>query len=142
MDRKEFAIPKICGSINGHTIKEVETQFSDAQKNGIDMLEWRIDFMASTNAEFMAKKEEIRDCIKIFEECGKPIILTLRSASEGGLFHGDTAGYFKILKEMVGSFEFCMVDIEYARWIERGNIRADILPFNGSGIIVSHHDFN
>ncbi len=142
MDRKEFAIPKICGSINGQTVKAVGIQFSDAEKKGIDMLEWRIDSMASTYAEYIGKKKEIRDCIRIFEECGKPIILTLRSACEGGLFYGDTAGYFKILKEMVESFDFCMVDIEYARWMELGNIRDGNLPFNGIGIIVSHHDFN
>jgi len=141
MDKKEFAIPKICGSINGQTLKAVEKQFSDSEKTGIDMLEWRIDPMVFTYEDFIDKKRKIRDCIKMFEKCKRPIILTLRSAVEGGYFKGDTSEYFKIIKEMLESYEFSMVDIEYARWMQHRNADHGILPGKNSARIASHHDF-
>ncbi|HKL11275.1 MAG TPA: type I 3-dehydroquinate dehydratase [Clostridia bacterium] len=141
MDKKEFAIPKICGAINGQTVKSVEIQFSVAEKTKIDILEWRIDSMAFTYEDFIDKKGKIKDCIKIFKESRKPIILTLRSSLEGGLFVGDTNEYFRILEDMVESFNFSMVDIEYSRWMEWKNRQGGILPLNNTDIIVSHHDF-
>ncbi|SRR6056297_4014093 len=141
MDKKEFATPKICGSISGRTAKAVERQFAHAEKTGIDMIEWRLDSMAFTYEDYMNEKSTIRECIKIFEESPKPIILTLRSSVEGGLFNGCTKEYFHILKEMGGSLGFSMVDIEYARWMDWENGPGGILPCSNSARIVSHHDF-
>jgi 3-dehydroquinate dehydratase-1 len=141
MKNNKCIIPKICGAVSGRTAEAFRKQFMEAEKYKIEIIEWRLDSMVDTYESFKPEKESIKACIEMLRETKKQVILTLRSVKEGGFFKGNTKEYFEILMEMDALFDFGMIDIEYARWIEHTAGFVGELPGNGGNRIVSHHDF-
>ncbi len=141
MENNECIIPKICGAVGGRTAEVFRNQFMEAEKHRIEIIEWRLDAMVDTYEAFQREKESIKACIETLRETQKQVMLTLRSVKEGGFFKGNSKEYFEILMEMDGNFDFGMIDIEYARWIDNAAGYLEKLPGSGGKRIVSHHDF-
>jgi len=141
MKNNKYDIPIACGVVCGKTTEAVKKQIHEAENCQVEMVEWRLDALADTYEVFLKERENINTCIKMLEDSGKTLILTLRTACEGGFFNGDTRDYFRILHEMEKLFKFDMVDIEYARWVDHEDELHQELPGNSKSRIVSHHDF-
>jgi len=115
----------ICTTIFSEDFEEAKRIAGLALEKGSDLIEFRLDFFHSLNAE------EFR---KHFSSYLDRSILTLRSKEEGGRFKGSTEEYFSIVKSMseLGpkyiDVEFRMLNHEF------------LLKVKGSRLIVSYHD--
>ncbi|MDD1664870.1 MAG: type I 3-dehydroquinate dehydratase [Methanomicrobiales archaeon] len=96
---------------------------ADAAALSPDLVEARIDLM---DADPAGELPAIRSAFQ------GPIILTLRSAAEGGRFGGSPAEWWEILEPLLPSGDF--VDVEQAFSSYSPRIRG-----KGKGIIASHH---
>ncbi len=141
MKNNECIIPKICGAVNGATVETVRKQLMEAEKYKIEIIEWRLDAMVDTYESFQKDNKSIIACIEALRKTQKHIILTLRSFEEGGFFKGTSKEYFEILMAMDKLFDFWMLDIEYARWMEYIAEFVGELPGSAIKRIVSHHEF-
>jgi 3-dehydroquinate dehydratase-1 len=88
-----------------------------------DLLEARLDLMEADPA---------RELPSIRSAFGGPVILTLRSAAEGGRFAGSMAEWWEILRPLLRFGDLVDVELPFASFVPR--IRGE-----GKGIIASRH---
>ena len=92
--------PKVCASVTGRTLNEVEEMISRAEKEGADLIEIRIDYLVDES-----KAKEIRDLTSL------PLIATNRLPSQGGIFRGREEDRRRVLLDVVEA-GFNLVDLE------------------------------
>ncbi|AFC98887.1 3-dehydroquinate dehydratase, type I [Methanocella conradii HZ254] len=99
----------------------------EAVRLGADMIEVRVD-LASEDPPVLVEK--------IFR-LGKPIIVTIRPAWEGGSFRGDDAERLELFRKLIPLADY--VDVE----LRAGNVDEIVSLTEGSDAmaIVSYHDF-
>ena len=106
----------------------------DRSARPYDLVEARVDLFAQQSLDGCA-----HDCTRL-EATGTPVILTIRSAAQGGRFAGpDAAREAAFMAAIAGG---------YASWVDIENdasivdaLAAAIAARKGAQLIVSHHDF-
>lgn len=99
------------------------------EAEGADLVELRLDYFKNLN------KENIK---KLIKNCRKPVILTNRKKSEGGLFGGNESRRIGILKNALDCGAG-YVDIEYSS--DKNSIKNLIQNKKTTKVIVSCHNF-
>jgi 3-dehydroquinate dehydratase/shikimate dehydrogenase len=108
----------------------VITDLKSLQKaKAADLIELRLDYFKNLS------EEEIKGLIK---SCGKPVILTNRRKSEGGLFSGNESRRIGMLKSALDG-RASYADIEYSSG--KKPIKILIQNKKNAKIIVSFHNF-
>ena len=99
-----------------------------------DLVEARVDLFAQQSLDGCA-----HDCARL-EATGTPVILTIRSAGQGGRFAGTDAVRRAAFTAAVAAGHASWVDIENDATIVN-ELAAAIAARAGAQLIVSHHDF-
>lgn len=99
------------------------THAAMAEKQGADAIELRVDLYTGDVLQ------QVRDAKA---SCGLPVIVTLRSAQEGGQFFGGPEEWMKIVEPLLPYADY--VDIEQQFGKNAAAVRAA-----GKTIIASHH---
>ena len=99
-----------------------------------DLVEARVDLFAQQSLDGCA-----HDCARL-EASGTPVILTIRSAAQGGRFDGPDAARLSAFSAAIAAGHASWVDIENDATII-DELAALIAARDGARLIVSHHDF-
>ncbi|MEK6643363.1 MAG: type I 3-dehydroquinate dehydratase [Planctomycetota bacterium] len=107
----------LVASIYGHSELELREAVTSAIEQGADAVELRLDLCDGVSDEVLHRLRESG----LFT---KPLILTIRSASEGGAWEGDDTDRVSRLIELGPIADF--IDVELALWKRSANIRQKI----------------
>lgn len=119
--------PRICATITSGTIKEAIKMAGIAEKDGADLLEFRLDYL-----------KELKSLDDVVKSTSLPTILTLRKQDEGGKFRGsEKARIQTILKAAEKDFKY--VDLELAT-DSLANVVKELKKV-GLNVIISAHNF-
>jgi 3-dehydroquinate dehydratase/shikimate dehydrogenase len=108
-----------------------------AAAGGADLIEWRVDRLASEDAGPAAAERLVR-------EGALPALVTCRAADEGGAFEGTEGERVGLLDHLLEAGAIpAYVDVEYGRWIASSDLAGatSALRAKGAKIILSAHDF-
>ncbi len=94
-----------------------------AESQGADMIELRVDLYSGDPGQV------VRDAKAA---CSLPVILTLRSAQEGGQFFGDADAWMKVVSPLVRYADYVDIEQHFAQ-------HAPAIRDAGRKIIASHH---
>ena len=97
-------------------------------------MEARVDLFAQQSLDGCA-----HDCARL-EASGTPVILTIRSAAQGGRFAGTDAARLAAFTAAIAGGHASWVDIENDATIV-DEVAAAVAARAGAQLIVSHHDF-
>lgn len=159
--------------------RELEAQCAAAARTGVvDVIEWRIDPLLEqiragevdaggrsqearicgeagaqaetrAGAESRTRAEAVLSSVAALTSAGLPVLITLRTAVEGGALEIDEAGYAEVMRELITGLAGAegvagaagvAIDIE----IDRAQARSLIALAHEHGlpVVASHHDFN
>lgn len=115
----------ICIPITSNTVAEAIVDIKKAEKIA-DIIELRVDYISNPDLKIL------------IESTQKPVILTNRKKSEGGLYEGDETERVKLLEDAI-AFEADYIDIEYST----PEFLLEKLKKNKSKtrLILSYHNF-
>ena len=99
-----------------------------------DLVEARVDLFAQQSLDGCE-----HDCARL-EASGTPVILTIRSAAQGGRFGGPDAARLSAFSAAIAAGHASWIDIENDATII-DELAALIAARDGARLIVSHHDF-
>ena len=135
--------------ISGNSLEQLRTARDAAVQAGADLIELRVDMMEGVSDD---------DIRSLRDDQALPLILTIRSAAEGG--HWDRPDDERISRLVELSPIADYIDVEWATWSQSANIRQKIgLALNRAGhisqaggkeeislaakrkLILSRHDF-
>lgn len=131
-------MPKICVSLTGATLTELEEEAEALKALAPDVVEWRSDFFAGVdNIEAVTEVLEMIQAILP----DLPLIFTFRSAREGGERQIATEDYIRLNKAAAASGLVDIIDVELFN--EEADVQALIAAAHDCGVfvIVSNHDF-
>lgn len=133
-------IPKICVPIIATTKEELIHQLPDFNRNDIDCLEWRVDFMKDLSdfSNFIEIAKIIQTTLP-----NKPLLFTFRTKQEGGEQSLPLEAYFDLNLTLAKSGYIDMVDLElFASTEEEIAKQTSLLQSHGVTVVMSNHDFN
>jgi 3-dehydroquinate dehydratase-1 len=124
--------PIICTTITASKAGEFVNMTAAAAKLGTDMAELRIDYL---------KNHDPKDIKKIITKSQLPLIATLRSKDEGGIFpSGNEKKRISLLYEIIECGP-AFIDIEFSINEKQRTELIAIAHDKGVGVICSYHDF-
>lgn len=131
-------IPKICVPVTGTTKSEILKAAADLVTLPADLVEWRADFF-----ENIFDLSQVLDILKELRNVlgGLPLLLTFRSAHEGGKKSIDNSNYISLIRNSISSGYLDLIDIEF---FSAQRIAKELIDFaheNKVKVIVSNHDF-
>lgn len=131
-------MPKICVPVTGTTEEEICAQARQAAEAGAELLEWRADYYETLSdlAQVDMVLKKIRDIIGQI-----PLIFTVRTVGEGGMWQGSTEDYVNILMRAAKSPGTDLIDVELFRDEERMQALMGQLQKAGKYVIASNHHF-
>ena len=120
----------------------LSAQINDAVRRGAEVVELRVDRIGDVDAVEAVLREPRRT----------PLILTIRTAEEGGGWDGDDAERIALF-ERLGLLQPGYIDLEWSAWRRSANLRQKIglvchrtdLPGGDRAknqLMLSHHDLN
>jgi len=138
----------LVASISGDSAEQLREQLRRAREAGAEMVEFRLDLMEGVDEEDLCLLHGEADC---------PIILTIRSATEGGEW--DQGDDERLSRLIALSPLADYVDVEWATWQRSANIRQKIelaverageaapdsageAPHKAGQLILSRHDLH
>lgn len=132
-------MPKICIPMVGKTIDQLKEEAIDLKDLAFDVVEWRVDFFE--HVESIAKvKEALQQIRQLLPNV--PLILTFRSAKEGGEKEVSTDYYVELNKEIVKTGNVDMIDVEL---FNDEKVVKELVKFahdHDTFVILSNHDFD
>lgn len=134
---------KICVSLMGKNIEEINENLEYILNHPVDVVEWRADFFNDL-LDLYAVSRSIRTIKnKLMEQEGYiPLLFTIRTDNEGGNVHISQENYKKILLCICKESIVDMVDVEY---LMGKAITEDIVltahEYNVA-VVGSNHDFD
>ena len=138
-------IPRICMGLAAAQFDLVLDMHRKIRAEKADLLEWRTDYLLG--GQYQDIEGINRTLAAIAAEDPRPVILTLRTESEGGKAALSARDYREIIRAYATESDAKILDIE-AFDKENGPDR-DIIAFlvslaheNGKTVILSNHDFN
>lgn len=113
-------------------------QAAAASRQGAQLVEWRVDELASDESGHRA-------CQALLRDTPMPCILTCRMVEEGGQFGGDESDRVGLIRSLVKTGHLpTYIDIEAAAWRQDRELRVAVgglLAERECGLILSAHDF-
>lgn len=127
--------PKICVSLTGKDLSEVLTQGQAVSETSADIVEWRLDFLKPE-----IQVEDILEALPTVSSVTKrPILLTFRTAKEGGERVLSDADYWELCRNLIESPLVTALDLE-ASTAGVGELIA-LAKRYPTTIVLSKHDF-
>jgi len=117
-----------------NTAESAVSAVSDRSSRSFDLVEARVDLFAQQSLDGCA-----HDCARL-EASGTPVILTIRSAAQGGRFAGPDAARLSAFTAALAAGHASWIDIENDATIVDA-LAAAVAARKGAQLIVSHHDF-
>ncbi len=112
------------------TDRTPERTLARAARDGLDLLEARVDLFRERNVEAVGERlERARRLL--------PVLLTIRAAAEGGAWKAPEAERLELYSALLPLVD--AVDVELAAPIRRGVVSA--AKSAGRLVVLSHHDF-
>jgi len=99
------------------------THAARAEKQGADLIELRVDLYKGDLVKLVKKAKAA---------CSLPVIITLRSAQEGGQFFGDADAWMKTVTPLLPYADYVDIEQQFA-------LHAAAIRDAGKKIIASHH---
>ena len=138
-------MPKICVGITGAAFDLVLDMHRGLLAEKADLLEWRTDYLLG--GKYTDIEGINATLAKIAETDPRPVILTLRTESEGGQAALSAREYREIIRSYITESDAGIIDIEaFDKESAEGR---EIIAFltalaheNGKLVILSNHDFN
>ena len=159
-------LPAVAVSLTGPSLAQVRTQARSAVEAGADVLELRVDLLEEAGAlaapgplDAATAAAQVLECLRglgeaidgadadgVDADTGAPVLLTCRTAAEGGRAHLDDAAYGALLRSVLDGLADwaperlpAAIDVE----VQRGCLRQVCEQAHGLGIdvVASFHDF-
>lgn len=129
--------PKVCIPVVETTTSSILKQIQFLQSYLFDIIELRIDFYQDIH-----DLQKVQDLLmQIRNQTEKPLLLTYRSAREGGQIQLSDEAYLALVKTACQSQCIDMIDVE----LMSGNVlvcqMVDIAHQNHVKVLMSYHDF-
>ena len=160
-------LPAVAVSLTGPSLADVRTQARSAVEAGADVLELRVDLLEEAGAlaapgplDAATATAQVLECLRGLREAidgadaadgvdadtGAPVLLTCRTAAEGGRAHLDDAAYGALLRSVLDGLADwaperrpAAIDVEVQRGcLPRVSEQAQEL---GIDVVASFHDF-
>jgi 3-dehydroquinate dehydratase-1 len=106
----------------------------DPAARAFDLVEARVDLFAQQSLDGCAL-----DCARL-EATGTPVVLTIRTAAQGGRFAGPDATRLAAFRAAIAAGQASWIDVENDATIVDAVADA-VAARQGAQLIVSHHDF-
>ncbi|WP_163651734.1 type I 3-dehydroquinate dehydratase [Listeria sp. PSOL-1] len=130
--------PKICASIVGEDVANIQEEAELIKKAAPDLVEWRMDFF--DDVEDLAKVKVALQKIRVILD-KKPLVVTFRSKTEGGERELPFGFYFALNQELIATGMPDFVDLELFS-DEKGLLETiHIAHKRNVRVIISNHDF-
>ena len=131
-------IPKVCVPVTAKQKEDIFGQARAAADAGAQLVEWRADYFEGLSSPEQVKiiLEGVRDRIGQI-----PLIFTVRTAQEGGMWQGSTEDYVNILQEAAKSPQADLFDVELFRDEAQMQTLIGQLQKAGKRVIASCHHF-
>ena len=100
-------LPKICVPLMAMSLDDLQKETILAAKSGCDLIEWRLDRLNTWNigSAFRNKEDalgEIKKGMEIIRRATSvPVILTLRTAEEGGYAELSRRDYYTVIRDII-----------------------------------------
>ena len=151
-------LPAVAVSLTGPSLAHAQAQARSAIGAGADVLELRVDLLEETGALTAAPMDtaaaRVLECLQGVGEvangadadAGAPLLLTCRTAAEGGRAHLDDAAYGALLRSVLDGLADwaperrpAAIDVE----VQRGCLRRVCKQAHALGVdvVASFHDF-
>ena len=155
-------LPAVAVSLTGPSLAQARTQARSAVDAGADVLELRVDLLEEAGAlaapdplDAATAAAQVLECLRGLREAidttdgadaGSPVLLTCRTAAEGGRAHLDDAAYGALLRSVLDGLADwaperrpAAIDVE----VQRGCLPQVCEQAHGLGIdvVASFHDF-
>jgi 3-dehydroquinate dehydratase-1 len=138
-------IPKICMGLAAAEFDLVLDMHRQIREEEADLLEWRTDYLLG--GQYADIEGINRTLAAIAAEDARPVVLTLRTESEGGQAALSSREYREIIRSYIMESDAKVIDIE--AFDKEGSADRDVTAFlvslaheNGKTVILSNHDFN
>ncbi|MGT2715931.1 type I 3-dehydroquinate dehydratase [Streptococcus respiraculi] len=130
--------PKIIVPLVGKTAEDILAAAVQAKTLDCDVIEWRIDFYE--DVENPAKVAELSHHVR--EAAGKPVLVTFRTAKEGGVLEISDELYFEIYRAVLENGHADLMDVEL--FMPEKEVEGLIALANVKGvkIVMCNHDFD
>lgn len=130
--------PKIIVPLVGKTRADVLQEAEIAVQSNCDIVEWRIDHFEDIldfekTAEF---SKEVRTAV------GRPLLITFRTAKEGGVCPLEDQKYFKLYQTLLEQGTFDLLDVELFMPEKGVKELIESAHEKGKKIIMCNHDFD
>ena len=137
-------IPKICMGLAAAEFDLVLDMHRQIREEEADLLEWRTDYLLG--GQYADIEGINRTLAAIAAEDARPVVLTLRTESEGGQAALSSREYREIIRSYIMESDAKVIDIE--AFDKEGSADRDVTAFlvslaheNGTRVIRSFHDF-
>ncbi len=131
--------PKICIPLVARSLTDLEAQAGLIKEFPADMAEWRLDWFQGLEDD-----RELDRALALIRQSlgGLPLLVTFRTAAEGGLRPIGKEEYFALLKNLAGREDVDLLDME--AWFDPDQTadRVAELQAGGKVVILSHHNFS
>ena len=130
--------PKILVPLVGATETEILEAAAQAKELDCDVIEWRIDFY-----EFVEEPKKVAALsLKVKEAAQKPVLVTFRTAKEGGVHEIPDALYFEIYRTVLTQGKVDLIDLELFMDQTEVQKTIELAHEKGTKVIMCNHDFN
>lgn len=134
---------KICVPILAKNRREL-SDFLKGPLHEADLLEWRLDYFLpffenNFNQSAIHILKDANDLISS-KYPDMPLLLSLRSKKEGGLYSGDKESYLGIIKDLALLLKPDILDLQYS-FIEGEDEIISKIKETGTLLLISYHDF-
>ena len=146
-------LPKICVPLVAENEDDLTRQVAQAAGSNCDLVEWRIDgWPVKSERERNKEKilEDINRGLQIIRDAAReagrslPVLLTLRTAREGGRADLSRDDYCATIIDIIGNCNPELIDIEaFDYQSEPGSIEllVDLAHSKDMAVVLSNHDF-
>lgn len=130
-------IPAVCVPVTDSGEDDIVSHVAELSGQA-DMIEWRADFFDGILSE-----DRVRSVLRDIRTAAgdTPLLITLRTISEGGSYDDSDGGYADMIAVFAGSGCADLVDVEYDAMTDTADL-ISVLHDSDVRVIVSHHDFN
>lgn len=146
-------MPKICVPLVPEKLEQLSAEAAMARESGCDIVEWRLDRLRKWTDKYFGTKreaaiEEINAGLELIrQETQAPIILTLRSADEGGFAELRRRDYYSVIRDIIDECDPDIIDIEgidqeNEDWFDMVEFITNMAHENDIVVILSNHDFD
>lgn len=130
--------PKICVPLMGITIDDLVAEAKAAIQTSCDIVEWRVDYFAEVKnlATVIEGARALREVL-----ADKPLIVTFRSAREGGVGQLSDEAYFALYQGLIPTRLVDIVDLELLMPSEELAKTVTLAKKYGVRVLMCHHNF-